>query len=71
MTTDELGDLHSIAASVRRIEAVLNEHGSRLDKIERTADRAEGALTLLKWLLGLIGASGMATIIALFSRGGL
>lgn len=68
MTTEELVDLRAIVASVRRIETVLEEHGGRLDKIERTADRAEGALTLLRWFLGFVGVSGVATIIAIFSR---
>ena len=71
MTADELNDLRNIAATVRRIEARQDADSQRLDKLERFADRAEGAITLAKFVLSFLGLGGVAVIITVVSRGGL
>lgn len=71
MTADELNDLRNIAATVRRIEAKQDADSQRLDKLERFADRAEGAITLAKFTLSLLGIGGIGIIIAAVSRGAL
>jgi hypothetical protein len=38
--------------------------GDRLDALERFADRAEGALTLVKFVSSLLGIGGLAAIVA-------
>jgi len=63
--------LDGLVASVRRIEDNQNRMGDRLDKLERFADRAEGALTLVKFVSSLLGIGGLAAIIALFAKGSL
>lgn len=71
MTADELNDLRSIAASVRRIESRQDADSQRLDKLERFADRAEGALTLVKFVMSFLGLGGVAAFIVVVTRGGL
>ena len=71
MTADELNDLRNIAATVRRIEAKQDADSQRLDKLEHFADRAEGAITLAKFTLSLLGIGGIGIIIAAVSRGAL
>lgn len=69
MTADELNDLRSIAASVRRIESRQDADSQRLDKLERFADRAEGALTLVKFVMSFLGLGGVAAFIVVVTRG--
>jgi len=69
MTADELNDLRSIAASVRRIETRQDADSQRLDKLERFADRAEGALTLVKFVMSFLGLGGVAAFIVVVTRG--
>lgn len=64
MTADEMVDLRSIAATVKRIEETQRADTIRLDKLERFADRAEGALTISKYALSLLGVGGIALIIS-------
>lgn len=71
MTADELNDLRSIAASVHRIESRQDADSQRLDKLERFADRAEGALTLVKFVMSFLGLGGVAAFIVVVTRGGL
>lgn len=71
MTGEELQDLRTIAAAVRRIEAKVDAQGERIDRLERFADKAEGALTFIKWLSGFIGIGGAAVIIAALANGRL
>jgi Flp pilus assembly protein TadB len=71
MTADELNDLRNIAASVRRIESRQDADSQRLDKLERFADRAEGALTLVKFVMSFLGLGGVAAFIVVVTRGGL
>lgn len=71
MTADELNDLRSIAESVRRIERKVDDQGVRVDRLEKFADRAEGAITLAKFTLSFLGLGGIAAVIAVLSRGGL
>lgn len=59
-----------IDANVRRIDEKMSRQDDRLDKLERFADRAEGALTLVKFVSSLLGVGGIAALIAWFSRGG-
>lgn len=70
MTSDELDTLAGIAAAVRRVEATLAEHGTRLAALERSATRMDGALTFGKWLLGLVGFGGITLIVWAMARGG-
>jgi len=63
--------LSNIAATVRRIESAQSRTDDRLDKLERFADRAEGAITLAKFTLSILGIGGVAAIVASISRGGL
>ncbi len=69
MTTQETID--TIAGAVRRIEDSQRSMGDRLDKLERFADRAEGALTLVKFVSSLLGIGGLAAIVALFAKGSI
>ena len=69
MTTQETID--HIAGAVRRIEDSQRQMGDRLDKLERFADRAEGALTLVKFVSSLLGIGGLAAIVALFAKGSI
>lgn len=71
MTADQLNDLRNIAASVRRIESRQDADSQRLDKLERFADRAEGALTLVKFVMSFLGLGGVAAFIVVVTRGGL
>lgn len=71
MTGDELQDLRNISATVRRIEARQDVDSQRLDKLERFADRAEGAITLAKFVLSFLGLGGVAAVVAVVARGGL
>lgn len=71
MTSDELTDLRNIASAVQRIERRQETADARLDKLERFADRAEGAITLAKFTLSLLGIGGIGIIIAAVSRGAL
>ena len=71
MTVDELTTLASIAAAVRRIEDKQRMDSDRLDRLERFADRAEGAITLAKFTLSILGIGGVGIIIAAISRGSL
>lgn len=61
MTADELDNLAKIAAAVSRIE-------DRMDKVERWMDRIDGAITLSKWVLSFIGASGVAALVIALAR---
>lgn len=71
MTIDESNDLRNISATVRRIEARQDVDSQRLDKLERFADRAEGAITLAKFVLSFLGLGGVAAVVAVVARGGL
>ena len=62
--------LSSISAAVRRIETKQTKQDERLVKLERFADRAEGAITLSKFVLSILGIGGVAAIVASISRGG-
>lgn len=73
--TDPPSDLANIAASVKRIEETTTRQGDdmrrfadRLDKLERFADKAEGALTIAKFTLSLLGIGGIAAIVAAVSN---
>lgn len=59
MTADE-----QVIASLKRLEAVTDEVLSRVDKLERSFDRIEGALTLAKLALSIVGLGGIAALIA-------
>jgi len=55
--------LSSIAAAVRRIEDKQSKQDDRLDKLERFADRAEGAITLARWTFSFLGIGGVGLLI--------
>lgn len=61
-------DLGTVKAAVTRIETRLDGLGERLDKLERFADKAEGALTLTKFVVSLLGLSGIGTLLVLLAR---
>lgn len=69
MTSDELTDIRAIADAVRRIERKVDEQAARTDKLERFADRAEGALTLARFTLSLLGIGGIALVVAALAQG--
>lgn len=82
MTGEELTDIRQIAAAAIRIERKVDEQritadarnhetNQRLDKLERFADRAEGALTLVKFVASFLGLGGVAALLAVMSRGQL
>lgn len=71
MTSDELNDLRSMADSMRRIERKVDEQAVRVDRLEKFADRAEGAITLAKWAFSFLGIGGVAAVIAVLTRGQL
>jgi hypothetical protein len=82
MTGEELTDIRAIASAAIRIERKVDdqrvqaelrdrETNARLDKLERFADRAEGAITALKFIASFLGIGGVAAIVAVVSRGGL
>lgn len=71
MTADELNDLRSMADSMRRIERKVDEQAVRVDRLEKFADRAEGAITLAKWAFSFLGIGGVAAVIAVLTRGQL
>ena len=68
MTVDELTDLRSIAAAVHRIEEKQQQDSVRLDRLEKFADRADGALTLGKFALSLVGIGGVAALLAALAQ---
>ena len=61
-TTDE------IVATLNRIERKQDAQGDRLDKLERFADRTEGALTLVKFVASFLGLGGVATILVVLAQ---
>ena len=69
MSEDELTDIRTIARAVARIETKVDAQGARVDKLERFADRAEGALTLARFTLSILGIGGIALIVAALSQG--
>ena len=70
MTEQDLQDLHSIARAVHRLEQAVVRQDAQLERLERFADRAEGAMTVIKLGVSLLGVGGIATIIAVFARSG-
>lgn len=80
MTADELVDIRAMAESLRRIERKVDDQAvrssrfeetqtQRTDKLERAMDRIDGALTVTKWALSFLGASGVvALVLALGSK---
>ena len=71
MTAEELRDIAAIARAVTRLEAVVTGQDARLARLERFAARAEGGMAVIKLGISLLGIGGVATILALFSRGTL
>lgn len=69
MTADEPTDIRSIADAVRRIERKVDDQAARTDRLEKFADRAEGALTLARFTLSVLGIGGIALIVAALSQG--
>ena len=69
MTTDEMIDIRAMAESLRRIERKVDEQAARTDRLEKFADQAQGALTLAKFTLSLLGIGGVALVIAALSQG--
>lgn len=70
MTADELTDLRSIAAAVHRIELVVERQAGQIDALQGFADKAQGALTLAKVVLSLLGFSGIAWLFATLAQRG-
>ena len=68
MTSDELKTLDGIAAAIHRIEVRQESDGSRLDRLDKLADRVEGALVFGKWLTGFVGIGGIVTLIYALSQ---
>lgn len=63
MTADELKTLDGIAAAIHRIEVRQESDGLRLDRLDKLADRVEGALTFAKWLTGFVGLGGIVALL--------
>lgn len=75
--TSDPPDISSVARAVARLEQViekqdarLREQDGQLDRLERYADRAEGAMTIVKFGISLLGIGGVAAILAFFAKGG-
>lgn len=69
MTGDEQIDIRAMADSLRRIERKVDEQAVRTDRLEKFADRAEGALTLARFTLSLLGIGGVALVVAALAQG--
>lgn len=51
-----------------RVLAELQVIKDRLDRLEKFADRAEGAITFGKWVLSFLGMSGVGLLLAVFAQ---
>ena len=69
MTGDEQIDIRAMAESLHRIERKVDEQAARTDRLEKFADRAEGALTLARFTLSLLGIGGIALVVAALAQG--
>ena len=61
MTAREVTEL---SAKLSQIEETLKRQDEKLDTIERELSETRGALKLGRFLLGFLGLSGMAALIA-------
>jgi hypothetical protein len=72
MDEGELSDIKGIARAVNRLDAKVSrlddQMQQRMDKLERIADTAMGAINLAKWFLGFVGAAGVATMLYVLSQ---
>ena len=57
-------DILELSAKLSQIEASLNRQEEKLGMIERELSETRGALKLGRFLVGFLGLSGMAAIIA-------
>jgi hypothetical protein len=76
MTIDEQIDIRAMAEGMRRIERKVDDvqrkvddQAVRTDRLEKFADRAEGALTLARFTLSLLGIGGIALVVAALAQG--
>jgi hypothetical protein len=57
-------DILELSAKLSQIEATLERQDEKLGMIERELSETRGALKLGRFLLGFLGLSGMAALIA-------